>query len=395
MPAPRRPSLTLLVVSVSLAPWLLGADCPGVSSGADAAVAPAPPVVEPIPDTYVATGTLATVRCVASDPNGEELTYRWAQESGTTANVSGANTAELTVTATSARDDLVFRVTVTDAGGASTSVTANVRVRRVSVGTPLPLQLGRTFTYAVREEVYTWTRPSGTGQLAGYFRATTPVEVGTAQISVAAREVFNGIEVWTLDITDSSPEGSGACDPDGAALAQCGGDPNLTCDATADQCRANKRLAQQVKVAQLDGQLVRWVDERSPALPVVDPTRPSPPDEGHPYYFDGFELLTRAERVQPAPPLGPLAYRGQLATQVPGTLPAGAMVAPADTGHVIEVFDGARRTDVLTTYRISHAFYVAGTGLTFFRWEGVPAGLETAARVGYRDAVLTGITPPL
>lgn len=390
---PRSPFSVAIVLLA--APWLLGSSCPGISSGSDASVAPAPPVIEPIRDTYVGTETVVTIHCQASDPNGDEMTYQWQQRSGTPANVTGANTPDLVVTATAAKDDLAFRVTVTDATGASSYADTRVLVRRVTAGTPLPLQLGRTFTYAVREEVYTWTRPTTTGPFAAYFRATAPAEVGTVTITATAKDVVNGIEVWTLDVTDTTPVGSGGCSPSGAAADQCSGDPNLSCDPADDQCRANKRMAQQVRVTQLDRQLLRWVDEYSPALLIVDPQRPAPPDEDHPYWFDGYELLTQVERVQPSPPLGPIAYRGQLATGIPGTLPEGAMVTPTDTGHLIEVFDGARRSDYLTTFRISHAFYVAGTGLTFFRWEGVPAGLETAAQVGYRDAVLTGIDPPL
>ena len=62
------------------------------------------------------------------DPNGEQLAYRWTQQSGTAVTLSGANTPTPSFTAPQTANDLVFALVVDDGTLYSTPDTARVRV---------------------------------------------------------------------------------------------------------------------------------------------------------------------------------------------------------------------------------------------------------------------------
>ncbi|MEW5851086.1 MAG: hypothetical protein AB2A00_20025 [Myxococcota bacterium] len=350
---------------------------------ADAAVPPAAPVLTPLPDLWVGTGTALTVTAVATDPDGQAISFQWTQVSGSTVNIAGANTATLSLTTPSARGDLVFKVTATDTSNMSASTEVKILVHRSTSNTPLPLQEGRTFTYVVREQTYDWD-----GQ-QGYVRPDAPAEVGQAVLTATSKETLLGVDIWTLDFTDTTTA-TGSCDASADPATQCGGTPNATCDQGT--CKPAKNFAHQTRVVQLDGQLYQWVDQNTAPILIVDPERANPPDpEGNPVFFQGHELMSGLTRVNPQAPENPLRFKGVLPITVPGTVPAGSLVDAE--GTLVELFDGVKRQTALTAYRTTRAYYVKGKALVFFQWEDSPDAYNASGKVGYRDAVLTAITP--
>jgi hypothetical protein len=374
---------------LKLAWTLCGVACASGGGATDDAgpSVPQPPTVSLPGLTVVATGAVIQLEAVASDPDGEAVSYQWTQTSGTTVNVSGAATSMLTFTAPNARTNLSFRVTVRDSGGASTQATAEISVRRVTNSSPLPLLVGRLFTYAVREEVYTWQ--VGTLPLS----AGNPAWTGTVQLAVDSKETFNGLDVWTVRVTDETTASGSMCNAAAAPATACPS-PNEACSSVSGTCQSNKPMAQTVQLLQADEQLLKWVDAQTEPLWVVDPTRPVA-DPTQPLLLEGYEFFLADTRVDVHAPRTPLRFVGESQIQIPGMVVANARVASGDTAYLVEIFDGVRRTDLLAAYHTTRTYYAPGTGLVFFQGEDVPDGYAASAVVGYRDAVLTGIEPDI
>lgn len=148
-------------------------------------------------------------------------------------------------------------------------------------------------------------------------------------------------------------------------------------------------MAQQVCVMQFDQQLRKCTDTQVEGLLILDGARQAA------FSHNGHELLSNKTRNNPQPPEGQIQFKGSTSMTVPGTMPANAKFNQGDAGLLVEVFDGSHNFTMLTAYRITRAFYMPGNGLAFFQWEDVPSGFEASAAVGYLDAVLTGIDPPV
>jgi hypothetical protein len=65
------------------------------------------------------------IECVASDPDGDELSYQWSAEQGST---SGQGPT-INWTAPNACGDYIVTVTVTDSKGAKTSQSVTIKVK--------------------------------------------------------------------------------------------------------------------------------------------------------------------------------------------------------------------------------------------------------------------------
>lgn len=367
----------------SLFPLLLWVGCTSTSGGEDAGPGDnQPPVVTVAATTFVASGTPYVLAAVASDPEGDALTYAWEQRTGDTVSLTGGASPELHFTTPAIKTQLTFRLTVTDAKGAATQATATVEVRRNTPTTPLPLEPRRVFTYTLREQDYAWNGPRGP------LSPDAPVAAGQLVITVGSPSDLNGLQVWPLTLAESGIAEGMACTAGGAATA-CAS-PNRSC-GTAGHCEPNKPLSSTVQVVQLDQQLLRFIDDATAPEIIIDPLRPAPA-MGMPFVFEGYELITAQDRRSPKT----VRYFGTLALDVPGTPPMEAMVMDGDMAAMVETVDGAFRSDVLGPYRTSRTWWKPGTGVVFFQWEDVPTGYASEmVQVGYRDLVLTGISPPL
>ncbi len=87
------------------------------------------PMVDAGSDVIAGEGDVVTLRGVADDPEGEELTYRWRQTSGTVVGVTGATSETATFLAPQVVETLGFELTVADARGATGVDTMTVEVR--------------------------------------------------------------------------------------------------------------------------------------------------------------------------------------------------------------------------------------------------------------------------
>ena len=107
-----------------------GFDSQTATSAATAAVIAmpnTPPVANAGRDQTVFVGTAITVNgSASSDPDGDGLSYAWAQTGGTTVALSGAATSGLTFTAPATTGRLTFTLTVTDDGTPPASHTDTV-----------------------------------------------------------------------------------------------------------------------------------------------------------------------------------------------------------------------------------------------------------------------------
>ena len=91
-------------------------------------VANAAPTADAGADQTVAAGATVTLTGGGTDPDGDALTYAWAQTSGTAVALSRATARSPTFTAPSVADTLTFKLTVTDSAGNSASDTVTVTV---------------------------------------------------------------------------------------------------------------------------------------------------------------------------------------------------------------------------------------------------------------------------
>ncbi|MFW6092665.1 MAG: PKD domain-containing protein, partial [Pseudomonadota bacterium] len=96
----------------------------GSSAGTGEASAAGAPLADAGADQRVTSHRTVTLDgSGSSDPDGDIAGYRWAQQAGPAVTLTGANspTASFTAPAVSEETRLGFRLTVTDAGGASSS----------------------------------------------------------------------------------------------------------------------------------------------------------------------------------------------------------------------------------------------------------------------------------
>lgn len=94
------------------------------------------PVIEDINDQSQDENKSVSLSASATDAEGDEISYRWEQTSGTTVTLTDSNTATASFTAPSVTADetLSFKVYASD-GMAETSTTTNVTVKNVATST--------------------------------------------------------------------------------------------------------------------------------------------------------------------------------------------------------------------------------------------------------------------
>lgn len=151
-----------------------------------------PPVANAGPDQTDPTGRLVTLDGTGSTDDAGVTAYAWTQDSGPTATLAGANTAQPTFTPTT-RGTYVFRLTVQDVRTASSSDTVSVTVLAAPVANAGPDQTvagGSTVTLDGRASTvdpsstlsYAWTQTAGTSvALQNATTATPSFTAGTAR----------------------------------------------------------------------------------------------------------------------------------------------------------------------------------------------------------------------
>jgi hypothetical protein len=118
-------------------------DCGTDSGSAYVFVRNLPPVADAGAPQTVHVGDLVTLDGGgSSDPNGEVLTYGWAQTDGTAIVLSDPTVVSPTFTAPAATGVLSFTLAVTDSGGLSDLATTSVTVRPYCIYVPLVLRSG-------------------------------------------------------------------------------------------------------------------------------------------------------------------------------------------------------------------------------------------------------------
>jgi hypothetical protein len=126
----------------------------------DVPAANQPPTANAGPDQTVSQGVLVQLNGTGSfDPEGLSLTYQWTQTAGPAVVLSNAATATPSFTSPTGltqNTTLTFRLTVTDAGGASASDTVNVTVQATQASSNI----------APLATVTASSQNTGTGQLA-------------------------------------------------------------------------------------------------------------------------------------------------------------------------------------------------------------------------------------
>jgi hypothetical protein len=158
------------------------------------------PVVTAGDNVTVDESTAGTLSVVASDPNGQELTYAWTQTSGTAAILTATDTATMgfTAPAVDADEVLAFLVVVSD-GIDSVTTTMSVTVTNnllplVTAGESTQVVEGSDGTLSVvasdpngQDLTYAWTQTSGT---AAILTATDTATMGFTAPAVDADEVL-------------------------------------------------------------------------------------------------------------------------------------------------------------------------------------------------------------
>jgi hypothetical protein len=87
------------------------------------------PVADPGPDQIgVAAGQITLDGSASYDPDGDELTFEWAQIAGPSVSITGMNTAKAAFTAAEGQN-YAFRLTVTDPGGLKGTARVSVTTR--------------------------------------------------------------------------------------------------------------------------------------------------------------------------------------------------------------------------------------------------------------------------
>ncbi len=174
-----------------------------------------PPVASIVVSSSVASGALVTLDgTMSSDPDGDSLSFAWAQTAGPAATLANANTSKATFVAPNVTADttLTFSLTVGDGKGGSNTASANVLVKAPAVNRPPVANAGASQTVVSAAPVtlngsassdpdgdaitYKWSQASGP---AAALSSTTVANPSFTAPTVTAATAL----VFSLTVTDA------------------------------------------------------------------------------------------------------------------------------------------------------------------------------------------------
>ena len=192
-----------------------------------------PPTVNAGLDQTVNERTTVTLSGSANDPDtGDRLTYKWSQDSGTSVSLTGDDTASPRFAApgVTSEEELVFRLTVTDAAGKFAEDTVTVKVKDVPISvssatyTPGSGQLRITFNQDIsltHPPVYSSIHIRSTGDDSVGILLSDVVDKSysgrtiTATLSPEQQETYKDLQSPHLDIASGA-----VTDVDGAQIVE-------------------------------------------------------------------------------------------------------------------------------------------------------------------------------
>ena len=174
------------------------------------AIANIAPAVSAGDDIEVFSGEIVTLTASAVDPEGQEISYLWKQESGSHVELNSSNSMVVSFVAPSSSEQLEFSVAVTDSLGATSSDQVTVstienQAPQLSVTSVQNVSGGNTVTLSVSATdpenqtlSYQWSQVSGdTVSLSSSDGITTTFAAPNSTIAL----VFNVTVSDTLDAT--------------------------------------------------------------------------------------------------------------------------------------------------------------------------------------------------
>jgi hypothetical protein len=161
------------IVAVTLTLVLMGAQCPQPGGGNQA------PTANAGTDQTVAPGVLVTLMGTGTDPNGDTLSFAWAQTAGTTVTLSSTTSATTTFTAPAAAGVLTFTLTVNDGKGGTATDSVNVTVTT----TPPPAVTPQLFIANLGNSVTSYVNPA---TVNGNIAPNTNLAGANTQLNVPA-----------------------------------------------------------------------------------------------------------------------------------------------------------------------------------------------------------------
>ncbi len=171
-----------------------------------------PPVADAGADQMgVAAGTITLDGSASYDPENDPITFQWAQLSGNTVSLSGANTARATFTA-AAGQTYVFRLTVTDDKGASskarvtvsTAAAPPVKIVRFTANPPV-IEAGGTTTLVWEVLNASEVTISGVGSVDAGAGASTVTLNQTTMYTLTAKNAVSEVNE-TITVVVQRPE---------------------------------------------------------------------------------------------------------------------------------------------------------------------------------------------
>jgi uncharacterized cupredoxin-like copper-binding protein len=158
-----------------------------------------PPVANAGPDQIgVASGTVTLDGSASYDPENDALTYAWSQIGGSTVTLGSPTSAKTTFTAT-AGQTYVFKLTVTDSGGLSSSATTRVTAGSANAAQVLRFDATPSSIAAGQSSQLTWVVQGAT---------SVSINNGVGTVAATSSATVTPATTTTYTLTAVGPTGN-------------------------------------------------------------------------------------------------------------------------------------------------------------------------------------------